>query len=105
MSLFTADVLVVAPLGGSMGAEEFHRQFFAQVRQSRTRVLNIFSTVDDLSSVALHFSHRWLLANGGAIDFEGVNIFELDAASRWFAKLAILYDSAPLRHYLTEGSA
>jgi SnoaL-like domain len=105
MSLFTANALAVAPLGGSMGAEEFHRQFFAEVRQSRTRVLNIFSTVDDLSAVALHFSHSWLLANGGSIDFEGVNIFELDAASRRFARLAILYDSAPLRYHLTEGPA
>jgi SnoaL-like domain len=104
LSLFTADALVVAPLDGTMGVEEFHRQFFARVRRSRTRVLNIFSTVDDLSAVALHFSHSWLLANGGSIDFEGVNIFELDAASRRFAKLAILYDSTPLRRHLTEGT-
>jgi SnoaL-like domain len=102
LTLFTPKAQVVAPIDGTMGVEAFHRKFFAEVRQSRSRVLNIFSTVDDLSAVALQFSHSWLLADGGSFDFEGINIFELDEAGRRFSKLTIVYDSAPLRQRLAK---
>jgi ketosteroid isomerase-like protein len=102
LSLFTPNAVVVSPLSGTMAIEPFHQKLFADVKQSRTSVKNIFATVNDVSSVALHFAHAWLLANGGLFEFEGINVFELSEDGRKFSKLTIIYDSAPLRHRLGE---
>ncbi|MDB5762033.1 MAG: nuclear transport factor 2 family protein [Herminiimonas sp.] len=102
LSLFVPGAMVVAPLSGKIGVEPFHQKLFSDVKQAKATAKNIFATVNDASSVALHFSYAWLLANGGFIEFEGVNIFELADDGRKFSKLTIIYDSAPLRRRLDD---
>jgi amino acid permease len=97
LSLFASNAAVTSPLSGTLGVEEFHQKLFANVKQSRTSIKDIFATVNDISAIALHFSHTWLMANGNQFEFEGVNVFELNENGKLFSKLTLIYDSAPLR--------
>jgi len=47
--------------------------------------------------VALHFRYGWTLADGTPVRFEVVDVIELTEARDAFAKLTIIYDTAPLR--------
>ena len=47
--------------------------------------------------MALHFRYRWTLAGGRNVSFNCVDVFELSADRQRFAKLTIIYDTAPLR--------
>jgi hypothetical protein len=102
LSLFVAGAQVVAPLSGNTSAEAFHQKLFNDVRTSNIRIKNIFGAVNSMSSVALHFSHSWELEDGGSLDFEGINVFDLSEDGTKFTKLTILYDSAPIRQRLSE---
>src|SRR4051794_28322617 len=77
LSLFTSNAVVVSPMSGTTTIASFHQKFFADVKQSRTNIKNIFATVNDVSSVALHLTHTLLLANGTLLEFEGVNVFNM----------------------------
>lgn len=97
LSLFDPGATVVSPLYGTMPVEAFYRDLFADTSRSVTRLLNIFDKSGDGAAVALHFHYTWTLASGKVVAFECVDVFELTAARDRFAKLTILYDTAPLR--------
>lgn len=97
LSLFQPGALVSSPLSGTTDVEAFHRRLFQDIDRSIPRIKHIFATVNDLSAVALHFSHTWILKNGEVVEFDGINIFEVTEDGSRFSKLTIMYDSAPLR--------
>lgn len=103
--LFDPNAVVVSPLYGTMAVEPFYRDLFADTTRSVTRLLNIFDKTGDASSVALHFHYTWTLASGKVVTFECVDVFELTPARDRFAKLTIIYDTAPLRADFNESHA
>lgn len=96
LALFDPAAVVVSPLYGTMPAEPFYRELFADTNRSVTQPLHVFEAKDN-ASVALHFRYAWTLRSGKVVEFECVDVFELTLARDRFAKLTIIYDTAPLK--------
>lgn len=92
-ALFTADAEIVSPLYGV----HFYAELFADTSRSQTTLLNIFDRSTEGHSVALHFRYVWTLASGKIVEFECVDVFELTEDRHLFARMTIIYDTAPLR--------
>ncbi len=97
LGLFAPGAQVVSPLYGTMPAKAFYAALFADTQASDTELLNIFDRSDTGGAVALHFRYGWTLADGKPVAFEVVDVIELTEARDAFAKLTIIYDTAPLR--------
>ena len=95
--LFAPGAEVVSPLYGTMPAEDFYAALFADTGRSETTLINIFDRSDDGGSVALHFRYGWTLADGTPVRFEVVDVIDLTSVRDSFARLTIIYDTAPLR--------
>lgn len=105
LSLFDAGAVVVSPLYGTMAADVFYRELFADTNRSDTKLLHIFDASQDSSAVALHFHYAWTLKSGKVVEFECVDVFHLNPARDKFTKLTIIYDTAPLRTDFNESHA
>lgn len=97
LALFAPGAEVVSPLYGRIPARAFYAALFADTKASDTELLNIFDQADGGGAVALHFRYGWTLADGTPVNFEVVDVIDLTAARDAFAKLTIIYDTAPLR--------
>ncbi len=97
LALFAPGAVVVSPLYGTMPARDFYAALFADTRASDTTLLDIFDRSEGGGGVALHFRYGWTLADGTPVAFEVVDVIELTVARDAFAKLTIIYDTAPLR--------
>ena len=97
LALFAAGAQVVSPLYGTKPAREFYTALFSDTERSDTTLLNIFDQSETGGAVALHFRYGWTLADGTPVRFEVVDVIELTEARDAFAKLTIIYDTAPLR--------
>lgn len=105
LALFAPHGEVVSPLYGSMPARDFYAALFADTARSETELRHVFDGSDTGGAVALHFLYRWTLADGKRVDFEVVDVIELTPARDAFAKLTIIYDTAPLRSDWAEAHA
>lgn len=105
LALFAEGAVVVSPLYGTMPAETFYRELFADTNRSDTKLLHVFDATKDSSSVALHFHYAWTLKSGKLVKFECVDVFHLTPARDKFTKLTIIYDTAPLRADFNESHA
>jgi hypothetical protein len=97
LALFAPGAEVVSPLYGTMPARAFYAALFADTRASDTALLNLFDQSDTGGAVALHFRYGWTLADGTPVQFEVVDVIELTPARDAFARLTIIYNTAPLR--------
>lgn len=97
LALFTPEAEIVSPLYGTMPARDFYAALFADTQASDTELLNVFDQSGSGGAVALHFRYGWTLADGTPVSFEVVDVIELTPARDAFAKLTIIYDTAPLR--------
>lgn len=96
LSLFE-DATVFSPLYGVMDVEPFYRSLFGDTHQSNTRLIEIFEPKSGKSTLALNFKYEWTLRNGTVVEFNCVDIFELNSAKSKFEKLTIIYDTSPFR--------
>ncbi|HYD95187.1 MAG TPA: nuclear transport factor 2 family protein [Noviherbaspirillum sp.] len=95
LALFDQDAMVLSPLYGRMPAGRFYADLFADTGRSETRFVNLFESPS--GQVALQFHYRWTLSTGRVVEFDCVDVFELNADRSLFAGLTIIYDTAPLR--------
>ena len=95
LALFDPDATVLSPLYGKMSATTFYRALFADTNRSETRFANLFESA--AGPVALQFHYRWTMASGRVVEFDCVDVFELNADRSRFTGLTIIYDTAPLR--------
>ena len=105
LALFAPKASIVSSLYGMIEVENFYRALFADTNRSVAKLLNIFLPSGDASSVALHFHYTWTLKSGKVVQFECVDVFELTADKQKFAKLTIIYDTAPIRADFEESHA
>ncbi|THH39147.1 nuclear transport factor 2 family protein [Aliishimia ponticola] len=96
-ALFAPGAEVISPLYGARPAHDFYAELFADTAQSETHLLNIFDSSAQGGAVALHFRYVWTLASGKVVAFECVDVFELAEDAQRFARMTIIYDTAPLR--------
>ena len=97
LSLFDPDAVVVSPLYGEMPATTFYKALFADTNRSETKLLNIYNSIGENSSVALHFHYIWTLKSGKIVEFDCVDIFEITPEHKKITKLKIIYDTAKIR--------
>ncbi len=102
LNLFTTNGVVISPLYGEMSVNKFYTDLFNDTNQSDTRLLNIFISSMDDTSVALHFQYKWTLKSGKIVEFECVDVFEITEDKKQFKKLKIIYDTAPIRDDFNE---
>jgi nuclear transport factor 2 (NTF2) superfamily protein len=98
LSLFSSDAKVYSPLFGVLTPVEFYQDLFKQTRASKTQLLNVLesSFENTKKALALHFNYEWTLINGTQVQFECVDVFELDEHGK-IKQLKIIYDTAPIR--------
>ena len=96
-ALFAPDAQVVSPLYGLRPARDFYADLFADTARSETTLLHVFDRSAEGGAVALHFRYVWTLASGAVVSFECVDVIELAEDGARFARLTIIYDTAPLR--------
>ena len=97
LSLFEPAAVVVSPLYGKVEVSKFFTDLFADTNRSNTSLLNIYEPIGTTPSVALHFKYEWTLRSGKTVEFQVVDILELNENDECFRKLTIIYDTAPIR--------
>lgn len=102
LTLFEPDAIVDSPLYGTMPVADFYAGLFADTGRSQTRLLHVFDATADASAVALHFHYHWTMKGGREVEFECVDVFELNASRSRFSRLKIIYDTAHLRAAFAE---
>ncbi len=96
LALFHPDAKVVSPLYGTHPAQEFFTRLLRDTAQSTLRLHAVLSglTPDGGTSlVALYFRYRWRFRDGRDVEFDIVDLFELDDDGR-ILSLTIVEDTA-----------
>lgn len=96
MSVFAGNAMVHSPLYGDQLASVFYTKLLADTKQSDITLLNIFESVENKYTAAVHFKYHWILADGTPTHFECVDIFKFDETGK-IADMTIIYDTAKLR--------
>lgn len=92
IKLFADDAVVHSPLYGDMNAAEFYEILFADTKQSKIELMNIFEDVEN-NSAAAYFKYNWTLANAVSAPFEVVDIFQFNERQEKIIILKIIYDT------------
>ena len=77
-------------------AAVFYTNLFADTRQSDITLLNIFESIENNYTAAVHFKYHWILSDGTPTHFECMDIFKFDEQGK-IADMTIIYDTAKLR--------
>lgn len=101
LNLFTKEAVVVSPLYGEMLATDFYRELFQDTSNSKTTFLGVYEAKGS-SNVMMHFNYQWTLKNKTVVNFECVDLFELNEEKDSFKKLKIIYDTYPIREDFDE---
>ncbi|MEA3358278.1 MAG: nuclear transport factor 2 family protein [Thermodesulfobacteriota bacterium] len=105
LSLFDSDAMVNSPLYGEVPAKTFYTDLFVDTNRSDTKLLNVFSSDRGKLTVALHFHYSWTLKNEKVVEFECVDVIEINPDTNKISKLKIIYDTAPLRADFNESKS
>ncbi|WP_425092747.1 nuclear transport factor 2 family protein [Tropicimonas sp. S265A] len=95
VALFAKNAMVHSPFLGEVAAPAFFAKLAAASNGSNLKVFDVLLNAD-ASSAAGHFRYDWTLASGDTLSFEGVDLFHFAPDGR-FARMAIYYDTHPLR--------
>jgi hypothetical protein len=97
LALFDESAIVKSPLYGEIPAKKFYTELFADTNRSDTKLLNIFNSNSRNNILALHFHYSWALRNREVVEFECVDVIEINPETSKIDTLKIIYDTAPLR--------
>ena len=98
IGLFNEDGIVVSPIYGTKKADIFYGELSNDTSNSKLRLKGIYEQADS-NNIALYFSYRWTLKNNEVVEFDCVDIIELDHDNK-IAKLTIIYDTIIARDLL-----
>ena len=96
LDVFAENAFVHSPLYGDQLAAVFYTNLFADTRQSDITLLNIFESIENNYTAAVHFKYHWILSDGTPTHFECMDIFKFDEQGK-IADMTIIYDTAKLR--------
>lgn len=105
LSLFSKDAKVHSPLYGERPAKAFFPELLQDSRTSRIEPLAFFGS-SQANRGAVNFHYHWTLADGQAVTFDCVDLFDFDQRGK-IKRLRIIYDTAQTRPALAQlrGSA
>jgi|GEM_PF-823103 len=94
--LFSEQATVQSPLYPLMKASDFFRKLFQTTYRTKVKYKNVFSRSLLPGVIAAHLELAGGPKNGVLVEFEAVDIFELDANQK-IQRLTIIYDTYPVR--------
>lgn len=95
--LFKEDAIVVSPLFGEIKASNFYPELFEDTLASKITLKDIYYSSSVKNRIAAHFVYDWKMRNESYVEFECMDVFELDKHSEKIEKLTIIYDSRQTR--------
>lgn len=104
MTLFADDAIVSAPLTGRSCARKFHEWLLGTTKETITRLIRVFQSLDSNGALSMQMHYTWVLSNGKTLEFDGVMIFEFSTDRMSICKLTIIYDTAPIRTHVSQGA-
>ena len=97
LKYFSPEAVIKSPLNGMVKASEFFPSLFSLTLKAKVHISNIFMSVENANSGAVHFRFDWDFLDGGQAQFDCVDIFELDPKLAKISKMTIVYDSYFIR--------
>lgn len=91
LGLFSENGIVESPVYGVKNADKFYRDLNDDTLNSELHLNGIFEQ-SDTNNLALYFNYKWTLKNNQIVDFDVVDIIELDSDHK-IKKLKIIYDT------------
>jgi hypothetical protein len=95
IELFNENGIVDSPLYGIKKARDFYKELNNDTSNSELIPIGIFER-EDSNDLALYFSYKWTLKNNQIVNFDVVDIIELDSKNK-IKKLKIIYDTVLAR--------
>ncbi|MGG6231512.1 nuclear transport factor 2 family protein [Tenacibaculum sp. SDUM215027] len=100
IDLFSSNGIVESPIYGIKKADEFYRELNNDTSNSELFLKGIFEQ-NDSNNLALYFTYKWTLKNNEKVEFDVVDIIELDSESK-ITKLKIIYDTVISRKLVND---
>ena len=95
--LFKEDAIVVSPLSGEIMASSFYPELFDDTLASKITLKDIYYSSSVKNCIAAHFVYDWNMRNKSFVEFECMDVFDLDRHSGKIERLTIIYDSRQTR--------
>lgn len=100
IDLFNENGIVESPIYGIKKADKFYRELNNDTSNSELHLKGIFEQ-NESNNLALYFTYKWTLKNNQKVDFDVVDIIELDSNNK-IKKLKIIYDTVISRKLVNE---
>ena len=100
IDLFSENGIVESPIYGIKRADRFYRELMNDTSTSKLHLRGIFEQ-NNMNNFALYFTYEWTLKNNRKVEFDVVDIIELDSENK-ISKLKIIYDTFAARELLNE---
>ncbi|MBX2829535.1 MAG: nuclear transport factor 2 family protein [Flavobacteriaceae bacterium] len=104
VNLFSEAGEVLSPIYGRKPAREFYEILFKDTRESIVTLKGVFQELDNPRCFTIYFTYQWTIANGEIVNFEVVDIIELDENNK-IKSLTIIYDTKESRPAIDELNA
>ena len=95
IDLFDINGIVDSPLYGVKKADKFYRELSNDTSNSELFLKGIFEESNS-NDLALYFTYKWTLKNNQEVEFDVVDIIELNSKNK-IKKLKIIYDTVVAR--------
>ncbi|OPX39023.1 MAG: hypothetical protein B1H12_00910 [Desulfobacteraceae bacterium 4484_190.2] len=76
---------------------DFYPELFEDTLASKITLKDIYYSSSVKNRIAAHFVYDWKMRNENHVEFECMDVFELDKHSEKVKKLPIIYDSRQTR--------
>ncbi|WP_440122295.1 nuclear transport factor 2 family protein [Tenacibaculum sp. Ill] len=100
INLFSNNGIVESPIYGIKKADQFYRELNNDTSNSELFLKGIFEQ-NDSNNLALYFTYKWTLKNNEKVEFDVVDIIELDYENK-ITKLKIIYDTVISRKLVND---
>ncbi len=100
VGLFNSDGIVDSPIYGIKRADEFYQALNNDTLHSELHLKGIFEQ-SDANNLALYFTYKWTLKNKQQVEFDVVDIIEIDINNK-IKKLKIIYDTVLTRELVDQ---
>ena len=100
IDLFNENGIVESPIYGIKKADKFYRELNGDTSNSNLHLKGIFEQ-NNSNNIALYFTYKWTLKSNKIVEFDVVDIIELDSDNK-ISKLKIIYDTVISRELVNE---
>ncbi|WP_428742432.1 nuclear transport factor 2 family protein [Tenacibaculum sp.] len=100
INLFDENGIVESPIYGIKKATLFYRELNNDTSNSKLQLKGIFEQ-NDSNNFAIFFTYKWTLKNNKVVEFDVVDIIELNSENK-IKKLKIIYDTVITRKLVKE---